>query len=165
MKTLFLMRHAKSSWDDPALADLDRPLNARGLEAAPFMGRLLKQNETIPEFIVSSTALRAFDTARLVATELDQLVDTNDRIYEASPRRLRGIVADLDDHLTSIMLVGHNPGMEGFLSLLTGEIQPMPTATVAIISLNIETWGQINDACGKLVSIMRPKEQMKHASQ
>lgn len=159
MKKLFLLRHAKSSWDDAGLADFDRPLNKRGRRAAPFMGDLMRREVLTPDVVVSSPAVRARETAVAVceAGKFTAEIKFDERIYEASPERLRQVATELDDKYASAMLVGHNPGMEGFIRYLTGEIETMPTAALAVIDLNIETWSDITANCGSLVVIHRPK--------
>lgn len=162
MKRLYLLRHAKSSWDDPSLADFDRPLNARGLKAAPFMGRYIAEHGYIPEAIVSSPAERAKETAQLVKTNAGLALDIrfDERIYEASPYTLSEVASGLDDRFASAMIVGHNPGMEGFIRHLTGEIEPMPTATLAVIDLEVDSWAKIGRLAGRLVRVIRPKDVM-----
>ena len=163
MKTLFISRHAKSSWADAALADFDRPLNERGLRAAPFMGGLMRRRDLLPDAILSSPAARARQTAELLknAGAFDAEIRFDHRIYEASPPSLRQVVAELDDWIDSALLVGHNPGIEGFLRFLTGHLEPMPTAALAVIKLNIDDWVNIDDGCGELKSVHRPKEEMR----
>lgn len=163
MKTLYVLRHAKSSWDDKDLADFDRPLNERGKVAAPFMGRVMRDNALAPRLILSSPAVRARETARLVkeAAGLDAEIKHNERIYEASPQTLKHVASSIDDRFESAMLVGHNPGMEGFVHFLTGEQQSMPTASLAVIDLDIAGWDQIGKGTGKLRRIIRPRDEMK----
>lgn len=162
MKTLFLVRHAKSSWKELDLADFDRPLNERGRRAAPFMGRLLKDRGLAPELIISSPARRARRTAKLVKEGGSFASDIvyDDRIYEASPNTLLHVAGEVGDSIRSMMLVGHNPGMEGAIRFLTGRIEPMPTAAVAVIDLEIESWKDIGSDCGVLHAIYRPRDEM-----
>src|SRR5829696_4455893 len=162
MKRLYLLRHAKSSWNEPDLADFDRPLNRRGLEAAPFMGRFMAAKSYLPELIVSSPARRAFATAQLVRENalINDEIQLNDRVYEASPQTLLQIAAGFADAAGSAMLVGHNPGMEGFVRLLTGRSEAMTTAAMAVIDLAIERWAGIGDGRGTLIEVVRPKEHM-----
>lgn len=159
MKTLFLLRHAKSSWENSYLSDFDRPLNARGLKTAPFMGEIIHKNKFQIDLIVCSPAKRARETAILVkeTASINGEIQYDDRIYEASPRRLLEVVSSIDETSESAMLVGHNPGFEGLIHLLTGEIQPMPTAALAVIDLTIERWNEINADCGSLRKLLRPK--------
>ena len=163
MKTLYVLRHAKSSWDDAELADFDRPLNERGESTAPFMGELMAANGFEPEVIVSSPAVRARETARLAkeAAHLPTKIVYDERIYEASSRTLKLVASEIDDRFESAMLVGHNPGMEGLVRLLTGRSEEMPTAALAVIDLDIEQWSDIDGGLGALRRLIRPKEAMK----
>lgn len=156
------MRHAKSSWDSPDMADFDRPLNKRGLLAAPFMGNFLSQNNFRPDLILSSPAKRAQETADLLKDGGRFTADIRlvDGIYEASPLSLLKIIRSVDEKVMSPMLVGHNPGLEGFIAMLTGQSQRMPTAAIAKIELKINTWFEIRAECGTLERIMLPKQEM-----
>jgi phosphohistidine phosphatase len=178
MKTLLIMRHAKSSWDDASMSDFERPLNARGLRAAPFMGGLMRRREMIPDAILSSPAMRARHTAELVrqAGAFDAAVTFVDDIYEASANSLAQVVREQDDLQTHadkdvrvppdvrdpscLLLVGHNPGIEGFIRYLTGKLEPMPTAALAIIELNVDSWSDVDDGCGELKAVIRPQDEM-----
>lgn len=163
MKTLFILRHAKSSWDSPDLADFDRPLNERGLRAAPFIGNLMRERALRVDLILSSPARRAAQTAAMVkeAAGFAAGIRYDERIYEASPISLLYLLAESDDAPGSVLLVGHNPGLEGLIKILTGGIQPMPTAALAEIELSIDAWREIAAGSGKLISVVRPKEEMK----
>jgi phosphohistidine phosphatase len=160
MKTLYLLRHAKSSWDDQNLADFDRPLNERGLSAAPFMGEVLAQRSLIPDEIVSSPAKRAIQTATLVKESggFGAQIRLEERIYEASPQSLLQITRGIRDESENVMVVGHNPGMEGFIALLTGNLERMPTAAVAVIEIDLEKWADLASGSGKLICVLRPNE-------
>lgn len=163
VKTLYILRHAKSSWDNPNLADFDRPLNERGFKAAPFMGKTMARNSFQPDLILSSPAERARQTAMLVkkAGNLTAEIKYNEKIYEASPLRLIEIVSELENKICSVMLVGHNPGFEGLVKILTGEIQSMPTAALAVIDLKTDDWKDVSPDCCALRVLIRPKEAMK----
>lgn len=163
MKTLFVLRHAKSSWDDPDLADFDRPLNDRGNTSAPFMGKLMASKGFAPDLILASPAARAKATAKLAKEggDIDAEIRYDERIYEASPGALRQVVADVDDEFRSVMIVGHNPGMEGFIKYLTGRLESMPTAALAVIDLDIAAWSEIGGERGILRKVFRPKDEMK----
>lgn len=160
MKKLYLLRHAKSSWDDASLSDFVRPLNYRGERTAPFMGKFMRKKVLEPSLIVSSPAIRAKQTAMLVkdAADLKCELQFDERIYEASPRTLLQVTSEIDDVNESLMLVGHNPGMEGFVRLLTGDLEPMPTAALAVLDMDIDSWVEISDGCGQLRKVFRPKE-------
>lgn len=166
MKKIFILRHAKSSWIDTELADFDRPLNDRGLAAAPFMGGLMKKRNQRPDVILSSPANRARSTAELVkeAAGLDAELRLDERIYEAGSPTLCRVAAELDDGFETAMIVGHNPGMEGFIRLLTGSLVSMPTAALAEIELEIDGWEEIAAKTGRLVSVTRPKDSMRSAT-
>lgn len=162
MKKLLLLRHAKSSWDDPTLADFERPLNARGLVVAPFMGELIAQREISLDAILSSPAKRAAETAMLLKESggLNASLRFDERIYEASPQALLLVTSEFSDEIESALLVGHNPGIEGFIGFLTCAAEPMPTAALAIIDLDIESWADIKFGAGKLTEVIRPKDVM-----
>lgn len=160
MKTLFVLRHAKSSWDIPDSADFDRPLNERGLETAPLVGKMIRKNNFQIDLILSSPAKRAEQTTNLVkeSAQLAAPIEFDDRIYEASPHRLLLVVSELNDKIKSVMLVGHNPGLEGLLKILTTEIEPMPTAALAVIDLKIDKWSEIHIDCCNLRTVIRPND-------
>ncbi len=163
MKTLYLLRHAKSSWDDSSVADFDRPLNARGEKTAPFVGSLMKEREMMPEAIISSPAKRAKQTAKLVAkaAEFPSKISYDERIYEASTARLLAVMGEIANEVDSAMLVGHNPGMESLIWYLTGKMEPMPTAALAVIELNVDRWSDVVEGGGSLETVIRPKDEMR----
>ena len=162
MKTLLILRHAKSSWKDSSLADHDRPLNKRGKRDAPRMGQLLRQEDLLPELIISSSAKRARTTAEHVAEESGyegELSFSRD-LYAFDAEAYLETINGIPDEYNCVMLVGHNPGMEELIEILTDEYQRFPTAALAQIELPIESWRQVNDddAGGRLVNLWRPKE-------
>lgn len=160
MKTLYLLRHAKSSWKEPGLEDFDRPLNGRGKEAAPLVGRLIRKRKLKVDLLISSPAERARQTALLVSEaaglKAAQLFD--ERIYEADAARLLEVVSQAAESAEALMLVGHNPGMEELLTLLTGESRPMPTAALACVVLDVEKWAKVRERAGRLEWLVRPKD-------
>ncbi|HEX7996932.1 MAG TPA: histidine phosphatase family protein [Pyrinomonadaceae bacterium] len=160
MKTLFLLRHAKSSWQDASLPDFERPLNERGRRAAPLIGKFMRRQKLQPELILCSPAERARQTVALVreTAALKAELRYDERIYEATVARLRTVVSQIDEKAASALLVGHNPGMEELLQFLTNEIRRMPTAALAHITLNIERWADVKEQSGELVRLIRPKE-------
>ncbi|CAN5419388.1 phosphohistidine phosphatase SixA [soil metagenome] len=163
MKTLYLLRHAKSSWEDSTLSDFERPLNERGQKTAPFMGELMARLGFDPYVILSSPAARTRETASLIkkAGKFDAEIMCEHRIYEASPKTLRQVLSELNDAYQSVLLIGHNPGIEGFIRLLTGEVESMPTAALAVIEINTDNWDLVDEGRGTLQQIYRPKEQMQ----
>ncbi len=163
MKTLLLMRHAKSSWADPGQADFARPLNERGRQAAPLMGRFLRRQYPQLDLIISSPAERARATAQLTRTAAGYTCALNfdARIYAASAPRLLAVVNEIAEPAETILLVGHNPGMEDFVRLLTAAPpERMPTAAVACVTLESATWPAVTAQAGRLVRLSRPKEIM-----
>src|SRR3954467_4730312 len=140
MKTLLLLRHAKSSWKEPNLSDFERPLNKRGLKTAPLMGRFLRRKKLKPDLIVSSPAERARQTTALVieAMRLDVELKHDERIYEASVARLLEVISQIAESANLLLLVGHNPGLEELLEILTGEARQFSTAALAQITLDID---------------------------
>lgn len=157
------MRHAKSSWDDASLSDFERPLNERGLKTAPFMGKEMNARNIIPDLIISSPAERAKHTAELVkeAGEFSARIRFEERIYEASSSTLLDILSGVEDRFENVLIVGHNPGFENLVRILTGKSEEMPTAALAKISLSIKSWAEISPQSGKLEIFLRPKEIAK----
>lgn len=161
MKTLLLLRHAKSSWGDESLSDHDRPLNKRGKADAPRMGRMLAEKDIVPDLIVSSTAKRAASTAEVVAKAsgyAGEVLYSRD-LYLADPETYLEVLAEVDDRYQTVMLVGHNPGLEELVSELSGHEERMPTAALAIFRLHDLSWRDF-DASTPVESyeIERPKE-------
>lgn len=158
------MRHAKSSWDDSDLADFDRPLSDRGEAAAPFMGELIAGRGLAPEEIVSSPAKRALQTATLVKESggIEAPIRLDERIYEAGAQTLKQVASEFRDELDIMMMIGHNPGFEGFVSFLTGKQESMPTAALAVIDLDIDKWSDVKNGEGDLIEVIRPKEQARN---
>ena len=160
MKTLLLLRHAKSSWKNGHLSDFDRPLNERGTKAAPMIGRLIRKKKLQPDLVLSSSAERARQTAALVleSARLKTELRHDERIYEAGAPRLLEIVSQIDDTTNVAMLVGHNPGLEELLEDLTGESMHLPTAGLARIELDVEKWDKVHEGAGRVEWLIKPKD-------
>jgi phosphohistidine phosphatase len=161
MKTLLVLRHAKSSWNDSALDDHERPLNTRGRRDAPRMGELVRQYGLIPDVVLSSDAVRARLTAEAVAEAAgyagEILLDPN--LYLASPPDIRSLLSTVRENAQTVMIVGHNPGLEKLVEQLTGERQDLPTATLAQIGLPIDQWRDLKlSTRGMLVGLWRPED-------
>lgn len=135
-RTLILLRHAKSDWSGDE-SDLDRPLARRGQRQAPQAGRWLAANVDGIDLAVVSPAARARRTWELVSAELEAVPRTrvDDRVYAASVGGLLAVVRELPDDLDTVVLVGHNPGLEELVTELTGEWVPMPTSALAVLTL------------------------------
>lgn len=161
MKSLLLMRHAKSSWKDSKLKDMDRPLTKRGLKNAPRMGELLLEMDLVPQSILCSPAVRAKQTAELVSEALHFDGETYylESLYMAEPPAYLEALAKLPDELERVLVIGHNPGLEALMQLLTDQCEALPTASVAYISLPITTWKHLKKkVSGDLVNLWRPRE-------
>ena len=148
MKTLILIRHAKSSWKDASLADRDRPLNKRGKRDAPEMGRRLAARGGAPDLIVSSPATRALATARVIAEAVGYPVDgirEDERIYMASPAELLEAIRGLDDGHERVFLFGHNPGLTELVNELSEPaLDNVPTCGVVELRLAADRWADLS---------------------
>jgi phosphohistidine phosphatase len=161
MKELLILRHAKSSWANSRLADHDRPLNERGRQDAPRIGRLLRQQELIPDLIITSSAERALTTAELVAyhSGYEAGLQVTRALYHAGPESYLAQLRQVDETHKRVMVVGHNPGMEALIEELTGHYERMPTAALAHITLTVSRWSNCRDGItGDLLDLWRPKE-------
>ncbi len=160
MRTLYLLRHAKSSWKDETLADFERPLNGRGEKACETMARFIQKENCEFDLMVSSTAVRARETIELVRqiAKLRTELRYDERIYEATAGRLLEVISQLDNDRKSVLLVGHNPGMEDLQHMLTREIRDFSNVTLAKIKLKISKCSESIDNDGALEWIVRPKE-------
>ena len=162
MKTLLVLRHAKSNWSDPALDDHERPLNRRGRRDGPRMGELVREYGLIPDVVISSDAVRARLTAEAVAeaarSEGEILLDR--RLYIASPAGILAVLRTVrETKAGTVMIVGHNPGLEELVEQLTGEQHDLPTAALARIVLPIDRWRDLKVSTrGTLLGLWRPKE-------
>ena len=162
MKTLYLIRHAKSSWKHPELDDFERPLNRRGRSDAPKMGKILREKNILPDTILSSPANRAATTARILAELMDypfENIHYVDQIYEASVQGLYNIIAGIEEKYVKVMLVGHNPGMT-FLanSLANYSITNLPTCGIFAIDLPNHPWKEISEDSGTMQFFEYPKK-------
>lgn len=161
MKTLLLMRHAKSSWKRPGLADWERPLNKRGRRDAPRMGDLLWDEDLVPQRILSSSAQRARQTAQAVAETAGygEEILYLDELYGAAPPDYLEALRAVGDEMDPVLVIGHNPGLEDLLGLLTEWMEHLPTAAVAHLRLPIGRWRDLRgDTVADLVQIWRPRE-------
>jgi phosphohistidine phosphatase len=161
VKTLLVFRHAKSSRKDNALDDHDRPLNKRGNQIAPLMGEWIAQQNAVPELILSSTAKRAKSTAKKAAKAMGYKgeIRYDKSLYLAQPSAYLQILQTSATEQTRVMLVGHNPGLENLIQTMTGKVQSLPTAALAEIRLDIESWQNLqSDTTGELVHLWLPRE-------
>ena len=156
------MRHAQSSWDSPNFSDFDRPLNHRGVKAVPYMARMMNLRKAVPDLILTSPARRAEQTAERVKQSGGFAAEilTERRIYEAAAATLLELVQEIENDFDAVLLVGHNPGVEGLIKALTGLLRPMTPGALVAVNLNVENWNEIaSDASGKLAFVIAPKEE------
>ena len=160
MKTLLLLRHAKSDWDDSSLRDFDRPLADRGKRDAPRMGRALKDRGPVPDLIVSSPAARAKATAEAAIKSggFAASLQFDQGIYDASTSDLVRIVRHLPDESSTVLMVGHNPGFEELVYRLSGSHERMTPAALAAIEFAVERWEDVEEGQGKLLWFLTPKQ-------
>ena len=160
MKTLLILRHAKSSWKDLSLPDHDRPLNKRGKSNTKLIGRLIADEDLVPELILCSTAVRARKTAARVAASagFDGELQLLPQLYHAAPDAYLQEIALVGDEIECVMVVGHNPGLEQLVTETTGAYERFPTAALAQVEYEIDHWHEVIDRRGRLVNLWRPRE-------
>ena len=170
MKTLGLFRHAKSDWHDPRARDFDRPLNPRGEKGAGLVGRHIFDHDVKWDKVIASPAVRVAETIELAAKATGRPIAVNwdRRIYLASSATLLDLLREQKDDPGSVLMVGHNPGLEDVIFDLVPDdgTSPLrdvvelkfPTASFALLELDIEHWNELKDRCGKLVHLIRPRD-------
>lgn len=162
MKTVYLVRHAKSSWKKVNLADIDRPLNSRGKRDAPFMGKLLHEKGIKPDLLISSPAKRAKKTAFAFAKAFDypkSQIQKKAKIYEASVEDLFSVIKECDNDLNSVMLFGHNFTYTEFANLYAKPaLDNVPTTGVVAIEFQVNRWNDITTKNGKVLFFEYPKK-------
>lgn len=162
MKRLFLIRHAKSSWNNPGLDDIDRPLNKRGKRDAPFMGARLKRYGIQPDLVYSSPAKRARKTARCIAESVGypvaDIVESSS-IYTSDMSKLLTLVQGTDNTIEQLFLVGHNYVLTDFAEYLTGEmLGNVPTCGIVGIDFNGDGWATVTGGAGEMLFFDYPKK-------
>lgn len=161
MKSLLLLRHAKSSWKDPERPDHDRPLNQRGKRDAPRMGAFLAAQRLVPDLILTSTARRARKTAKHAARRCGypQRPRRMASLYLADAGELIDVLQTVPGKVARVLLVGHNPGLEELIEQLTGSAERLSTGALAQIELPIATWSDLTpETRGTLIGLWRPRE-------
>lgn len=160
MRTLLLLRHAKSSWGDASLPDHERPLNKRGRKAANSVGEFMAARGLLPDKVLVSSARRAQQTAALwsKAAGYRGEIETHADLYLAEPATYLEHLRMLDDSLAHVMCVGHNPGLENLVHQLTGAAEALPTAALAELRFRESCWQDIKGANAELVNVWRVKE-------
>jgi phosphohistidine phosphatase len=167
MKTLYLIRHAKSSWDDLDLTDLERPLNDRGKKDAPRMGKRLKEKNIFPDLMLTSPAKRAYETCKLIAKTLghsEEKIKTDKRLYHASEDQLLKVIQEiqnLNDDEEVVFIFGHNPGLTEFAnSLLNQTIDNIPTCGVIGCEVRVKHWNETTFGSGEMMFFDFPKNKI-----
>lgn len=165
MRTLYIVRHAKSSWDFPHLSDHDRPLNNRGKKNAPEMGQRLKKRGIKPDLLISSTAKRAHKTAQKIAEEIgypEEDIILTRQLYHAGISEIAEVISFDNDPFPTLLIFGHNPGFTSFANWLTGEsIENIPTAGIVAAELDIKSWKNMRQGSGKMLFFDYPKKKFK----
>ncbi|MDP3464722.1 MAG: histidine phosphatase family protein [Sulfuricurvum sp.] len=162
MKTLYIIRHAKSDWDDLSLSDFERPLNKRGEKNALFMGELLTHNNVHPDLIVSSPAVRAKTTAKEIAKKVNY--DTKkivyaEGLYLADVDTIEGVLKKVSSSKKTVFIVGHNPGLTLFAEYISGyDIDNIPTCGIFCVKLKNDDWKSIGRGMAEFVSFDYPKK-------
>ena len=162
---LTLLRHAKSSWSEPGLADFDRPLNKRGRHDAPLMGELLVEQNISPQLIISSDARRARTTAKLVAQKLgyeQERIEFSHALYLATPRTLLNVMLEHAGDFDHIMLVAHNPGLTDLANRLSNaRIDNLPTCGVFMVEHDGQHWDQLATGDNSFGGFFSPKQNLR----
>lgn len=168
MKSLALLRHAKSSWDEPALGDFDRPLTRRGIEAATRIGAEMRRRGLVFDRVLASPATRVVETLEHLQRGYGESLDPqfDGGIYGAPAARLLEIVQAVDDSVGRVLLVGHNPGLEELAVLLAESGEPLrdsiargyPTAALAMLQLPVESWREVRAGTAQVADFVRPRE-------
>lgn len=170
MKTLGLFRHAKSDWHDPRARDFDRPLNLRGERGAALMGRHIRDHGLRWDRVIASPAVRCAETIELAAKAAERTFPVNwdRRIYLASSVTLADLLRETEGDPAAILMIGHNPGLEDLIFDLVPDDgtsplrdiveEKFPTAAFAVLTLAIDRWADLDDRCGRLVHLTRPRD-------
>ena len=153
MRSLMIIRHAKSSWKDSSLDDFDRPLNKRGKNDAPEMGQRLKKLGYFPDLMITSPARRALDTCMIIAGKLGyppDEVQQDERLYLAGSGEILDVLREVDDLWLNVAIFGHNPGLTSFANRLTGSrIDNIPTCGIVSVALDISSWSDLEFGTGE----------------
>lgn len=170
MKTLGLLRHGKSDWSDPSLEDFERPLAPRGTKAAPRMGKAMKALGLVPDLVLCSAARRTRETWDLVAPRLGGTprVSLSRGLYLAGPPALLKAIREVGPEVETLLMIGHNPGLENLAALLAGpDSEPrlltkmgkkFPTGALAVLAFEIDTWREAAPGAGRLIRFVRPRD-------
>ena len=160
VKRLLILRHAKSSWADSSIDDWQRPLNERGLRDAPRAGAWLRERALLPDLIITSDAVRARTTAEAVAETAgySREIIIEPTLYHAKPGDVLAVLRGVRTEARTVLVVGHNPGLEELVQELTGEHRDLPTAALVHIAMEIDEWSEVSASAGSIVDTWRPRD-------
>lgn len=161
MKTLLIMRHAKSSWKDQELPDHDRPLKKKGRKDISNMAKILKKKSLVPDLVLSSTAVRSKETATLMIEKLKYKgkLELLEEFYMAEPETYIKHIAKVSDKVDVLLILGHNPGLEGLVMTLGDKITSLPTGSIAKLYLFIDKWSELTtDTDGEINHVWIPED-------
>jgi phosphohistidine phosphatase len=164
MKTLYIVRHAKSSWDNVNLPDFDRPLNTRGKTDAPRMGKRLKEKDVHPNLMLSSPAKRALSTSKRIAEVLnypEKNIKTDKKLYHADAEDILSVIRDQKNRFEVLMVFGHNPGLTDFVNEIgkSTSIDNIPTCGIVAFRFDIDEWHDVTKKSGELLFFDYPKNR------
>jgi phosphohistidine phosphatase len=160
-RRLIVMRHAKSSWDDPSQSDHERPLNGRGRKEAPEVAHRLVELGWVPDLVLSSDSERTRETWECMENVFDDTIEVRwlESFYHGTMNDVLEALEDVDDDVECIMVLGHNPGWEGVVSWLASEFITMTTANAALLGADGESWDEVlEQGAWELIDVIRPKE-------
>ncbi len=162
MKTLVIVRHAKSSWNEPGLSDHQRPLSKRGLRDTPVMGARLAEWGPPVDRVISSSAVRALSTAELITQEMGlpwDEIQIEDALYHATEEEMIDLINEQEDYLDGLMLFGHNPGMTYLVNVLSDlDLDNLPTCGVVVLQFEVDSWSVIGDEIAITAELDFPKK-------
>lgn len=165
MKTLYIVRHAKSSWEDPLLDDFARPLNDRGKRDAPKMAKRMKEKSILPDLMMTSPARRAKSTCKRMAEIFkydEEKIRTERELYLASSQQILNTIRGVKDKHQSLLIVGHNPGLTEFVNALAAQtFANIPTCGVAAFEIVTDSWKDLKPGMGKLLFYDFPRDKKK----
>jgi phosphohistidine phosphatase len=167
MKTLYIVRHAKSSWDNPDISDFERPLNDRGKRDAPRMAKRLKEKDFRPDLVISSPAKRAYSTAKRICEILEYAktnIKTDRRLYHAEEHTMLSVLRETKNKFNTVMMVGHNPGLTDFVNALFMDddyidIANVPTCGSVAFTFDTDDWASVDFGKGKFLFYDYPKSR------
>ena len=161
VRRLLILRHAKSSWADSSISDWQRPLNQRGLRDAPRAGAWLRERSLLPDVVITSDAVRARTTAEAVAKAAgySEAIIVEPSLYHAKPDDLLAALSGIPSEARTVLIVGHNPGLEELVQQLTGEYHDLPTAALVHIAMAIDGWSEVDTvSAASVVDTWRPRD-------